>query len=47
MKQNTLIESIKSVAKRIKKNCPVELRLSHAHTGTCRVTAEEKHADLF
>jgi hypothetical protein len=33
MSQNSAVERIKAVAKRIKKNCRQELKLAHAHTG--------------
>ena len=36
MQANGTIENIKKIGKQMKKACPVEIQLSHAHTGLAR-----------
>jgi hypothetical protein len=36
MQANGRIENIKKVAKQLKKACPIDIQLSHAHTGLAR-----------
>lgn len=50
MQQHPVLEKIKAAAKRIKKNCPQELKLSLAHTATARALGfrdwHELHSSL-